>query len=267
MLSRSFYLLLAAFVVVLAAAVSASAGPISYTETFQTAGTPVASSDGQAMTGYTGWTFYKRNKSYDGEADVAAGSETLKLDIQNGNFNALAAMVSAQTVAKQASFDVSQNPLTVSAQMGAIGQAGYTDVALRIGQMNFHSEVGYSTFEWIDATDNHGNLISGGYDDQFQTDQGFTTPNNGTMFSETVKVSQVGSNYQYVFSIDYGANHFSRTLTTSIASAAAALMPWGSSMTTSTVHQRTYTLPSATSVYRKSPNRARLYCSLQVCSA
>lgn len=108
----------------------AGASAISYTENFATIGS--ASNEGEALSNYPGWTYYEYNG--DPAATYAtAGGGVLQLNAAFGS--GAFALLSAQQIAGQSTFDVSVNPLAVSASVAGSGEAGSYSVGLVVGNI------------------------------------------------------------------------------------------------------------------------------------
>ncbi len=119
----------------------AAAGTISYSETFQTTGGQ-ATASGSTFTNYPEWN-YTESFDEDSSAKVdTAGTLTLNVTAA-GNGRRLEAYVTAQSLISQSSFDVSANPLTVSAMVAGDGGAGSGSPGLLVGSLNLMFFPGY----------------------------------------------------------------------------------------------------------------------------
>jgi hypothetical protein len=120
----------------------AAAGTISYSETFQTTGGQ-ATTSGSTFDDYPDWT-YEESTAEDSSAKVdAVGTLRLSVDGSNNGIR-LKAYVTAQNLISQSGFDVSVNPLTVSASIAGDGVVGSSSPGLLIGSLNLMFFPGYT---------------------------------------------------------------------------------------------------------------------------
>jgi len=209
------------FALVAVALVSfAVAGTISYSETFQTTGEQ-ATSNGSAFANYSKWTFAKAGYANDPTASNAyvQNAGTLELRVNGVAGGALLqGYVTAQNIISKSAFDVSSNPLTVSATVSADGNAGNDSPGLLIGNVRMMFFPGYS--------EDHNGTIQGIVDlrsedggfSLYRTYLGFV-PEFATNYATSMTIQEDSTHTNYIISYSVGNFTGSHTLTkTSVGS-------------------------------------------------
>lgn len=167
-----------------------------YTETFAPDTGFQANTDGASFVNYPEWTF-----SGSGSAQVDLAGE-LAITTSGGASYAIGA-VSSNYLTGLSQFDLS-TPLVVSAEIGSRqGNPGSFNSALIVGDIRFLFHPGYGGGAHRVQYAN-GSPVPGGINSN--TNMGFT-PGTGDDFTPiTVTVTEVGSDYQYNYSIGSYSN-------------------------------------------------------------